>query len=206
MWMMVFTGNFFAADCSYVRKLIPPKDFDDKMSALLTLRREKLAENPNYKYLFPNISRFDYHGTGRYGALHWVGSHPSMVPCDLTDDLAKWWGKFSWSLFPRPSPSRLDPIREHQYNYVGGNLFKWFGLYNEGPPDDSWARRWFPDGQKWKHAVARYGNQTVDIVVASKTKRTEKTGYAPPLGTRGLPRLHERRRLSGFGEHLLSTG
>jgi hypothetical protein len=182
MFLNIFPGNFFTADCSYVRQLIPPADFNDRMASLVALRHQKIAANPQYKYIFPDIPQFDKVVQGRYAPTHWIGSSPQLNPCTLTsEDLGKWFvprnalADFSWSLLPRKDEDvELDAIRKRQYNVIGGNLFKAFTLYNTAPPDNSWAWRWFPDGQKWKEAVKQYGNRTVDVVVASETARLEK--------------------------------
>jgi hypothetical protein len=182
LFLLIFPGNFFAADCNYVRKLIPPASFNSKMASLLALRQQKIAENQQYSHVFPNIPKFEKVTQGRYAPTHWIGSSPLLNPCTLTpEDLKKWFvernalADFSWSLLPRTDPDvELDSFRKQQYNVIGGNLFKYFTLYNMAPPDDSWAWRWFPDGQKWKEAVAKYGNRTVDVVTASETERLEK--------------------------------
>jgi len=190
MWMMVFPGNFWTAKCSYIRKLHPPKNFDGRMETLLAIRRKKIAANHYYRNIFPIITDFDFHGRERFAALHWVGSHPSLVPCDLTDDLGQWFrprdpADFDWSLFPRSGPSRLDPIRQDQYLYLGGNLLKWYTLYNEGPPDSSWAFKWFPDGDFWKGAMHKYGNQVVDKVVANVSERRKRKARTSHHGMNG---------------------
>jgi hypothetical protein len=193
LFLMIFPGNFFVADCNYVRKLIPPADFNDRMASLVALRHQKIAANPQYKYIFPDIRQFDKVVQGRYAPTHWIGSSPLLNPCTLTsDDLRKWFAPrnaladFSWSLLPRKDDAiELDSIRKRQFNVIGGNLFKSFTLYNTAPPDDSWAWRWFPDGPKWKEAVKQYGNRTVDVVVASETSRLEKMKVvpSPPLSS-----------------------
>jgi hypothetical protein len=190
LFLLIFPGNFFAADCNYVRQLIPPTDFNGKMAALVALRHQKIAENQQYTHIFPKIPQFDKVVQGRYAPTHWIGSSPLLNPCTLTpEDLLKWFverdalADFSWSLFHRQEPTELDYIRKEQYNVIGGNLFKWFTLYNMAPPDDSWAWTWFPDGQKWKEAVSKYGNRTVDVVAASETKRLAKMNKSPSLAS-----------------------
>jgi hypothetical protein len=71
----------------------------------------------------------------------------------------------TWNLLPRPHQS------PGQYLLLLGNLFKWFTLYNAAPPDDSYAWRVFPDGEKWRQAVRVYGNRTVDVMVEAEGKR-----------------------------------
>lgn len=101
----------------------------------------------------------------------WLGSHPSLVPCDLAGqfNLDEWRlvdrtpHDLTWNTLPRP----LQTIG--QYKMLLGNLFKWFNLYSEFPPDDSYAWKVFPDGEQIKQAVKIYGNQAVDIAVEMET-------------------------------------
>jgi len=53
--------------------------------------------------------------------------------------------------------------RHPEYNavtdYYGlrGQLQKWYGLYQEAPPDDSWVWQWYPHGMQWKSLVQKHG-------------------------------------------------
>jgi hypothetical protein len=107
-----------------------------------------------------------------YYVAHWVGSHPSLVPCDLTEDVYDDWiwndrkeSDFSWGMIPRPTQI------SHQHNKLLGNLFKWYNLYTEAPDNDSWAWRSFPDGAQWKAAVAKFGNRTVEVTLETERKK-----------------------------------
>jgi hypothetical protein len=143
------------------------------MTKMFDLRKQKIEENPIFASITPNISRLHLYGTGRYASEQWVGSSPTLIPCDLTGDKAldDWRlvdrtpHDLTWNMLPRP---RQAP---GQYLMLLGNLFKWFTLYNAAPSDDSYAWRVSPDGEKWKRAVKLYGNRTVDLMVETERKR-----------------------------------
>jgi hypothetical protein len=112
---------------------------------------------------------------------HWVGSHPDLMPCDVTaGELSDWRrndhvipDEFSWSMFPRPNQTN-NPANDWDLPpLIGGNIFKWYTLYNRAPPDDSWAWKWFPYGEKYRQATKLYGNQTFDIMVTKEIQRLE---------------------------------
>lgn len=66
------SGNMWAARCEYIRKLMDPMLFQQKMAQLY-------GNHGN-----PMI------GTGRYAFEHWVHSHPSILPCDLSTSEYIW--------------------------------------------------------------------------------------------------------------------
>jgi hypothetical protein len=188
MFLLIFPGNFFATDCPYVQKLIPPVNFAPKLAAVLQQRNALQEQNDAYRYIFPtNDTDVAKYASGRYAATHWIASHPAVEPCDLTDqDLKTWFvdrptalRDFRWSLLPRNASARQDTIRSQQRNILGGNLFKWIELYNETPPANSWAWKWFPDGRKWKMAVDQFGVHAVHAAVTMETKlMNERTATA----------------------------
>jgi hypothetical protein len=59
--------NFFSAECSYIRKLIPPNRFNERLEEMFALRRKKDKENPFYSIISPNHSSLVEFGVGRYG-------------------------------------------------------------------------------------------------------------------------------------------
>jgi hypothetical protein len=127
-----------------------------------------------------------------HNIAHWVGSHPSLVPCDLTEDVFDDWtwndrkeSDFSWGMIPRPTQI------SHQHNKLLGNLFKWYHLYNEAPDNDSWAWRSFPDGAQWKAAVAKFGNRTVEVTL--ETERKKRMSLATNNTTVASRRKRRRR-------------
>jgi hypothetical protein len=188
-WALIFPGNFWAADCAYIRRLPPPPTFFDQMDEVFAQRRKKIAENPLFSIAFPDVVGIDSHGAGRYSQEHWIGSHPSLFPCDLTaDPLTAWRQKwrssveFTWSMFPRPEQVNDPSTDWDRPPLIAGNLFKWFTLYGHAPADDSWVWRWFPYGEKYKKAVKLYGNQTFDIMVTQEIERF-RTLFGPSENT-----------------------
>ena len=177
-WALIFPGNFWVADCAYIRRLPPPPTFFAQMDEVFRKRQDKIAENPLYSIAFPDVEGIDDHGAGRYSQEHWIGSHPSLQPCDLTSDPLTSWRQrmrssveFSWSMFPRPAQTN-DPTTDwDRPPLIAGNLFKWFTLYGHAPADDSWVWRWFPYGEKYKQAVKLYGNRTFDVMVTKEIAR-----------------------------------
>jgi hypothetical protein len=63
-------GNMWAARCSYIKLLLDPLKFEQKMEQFYIIN--KMKESP------PEI------GTGRFAAEHWVHSHPALKACDLS--------------------------------------------------------------------------------------------------------------------------
>ena len=120
---------------------------------------------------------------------HWVGSHPSLIPCDLspTNEIKLWFhdfinsSSFKFSLAPRAPidadwfKRRNGYLRRHVLPFervrlrerflLSGLLTSWYFLYNETPPDSSWVWTWYPDGAQWRDSVEEYGERAVSRVL-----------------------------------------
>ncbi len=111
-----YIGNMFVASCSYVSKLLPPKEFGvrkkeivDYMLTNLTKKVQVEGMNVNNanvswyetkldddetttkSYTFNHVSmsflqRESWLGMGRYGSEHWIASHPNFRPCEVYED------------------------------------------------------------------------------------------------------------------------
>ena len=79
-------GNMWLAKCEYVRRLIRPSNFEMTMLA----HKEKIHKKPNRCAACIGLKRF--------AAEHWIYSHPSVMPCDLSND-----EKFIWSYHNVPN-------------------------------------------------------------------------------------------------------
>jgi hypothetical protein len=76
-------GNMWTAQCSYIRKLHSPDDFADKMESLMGAVMQN-AKYPNApKPTFQQYQDEYFVGRGRFALEHWIGSHPSIRPCDV---------------------------------------------------------------------------------------------------------------------------
>ena len=74
-------GNMWVAKCEYIKKLIHPLKFEAKMEEFRAFTD------------FHNTSRGGKawcSGNGRFAFEHWVHSHPSVTPCDLSDSNYVW--------------------------------------------------------------------------------------------------------------------
>lgn len=101
-----YTGNMFTANCDYVSKLIPPKDFArrkqegiDRMLNRTTLvgashpdlYETQLDDNRGRtKYRFNKksmiwLERKSWIGVERYASEHWIAGHPDVRPCEAFD-------------------------------------------------------------------------------------------------------------------------
>jgi hypothetical protein len=87
-----FPGNMFAASCDYVNQLLAPNQFEERMrdvigEALLAKVRTILTSN-----LFPDSP--ETMGLDEHAVDHWIGSHPTIRPCDVAPAKRRGW--FSW--------------------------------------------------------------------------------------------------------------
>lgn len=191
-----FSGNSFTADCEYVNKLMPPKQFEESMNkaagdALVAhLERSLTAE------LFPFTPQ--NLGLDHFSVEHWIGSHPDIKPCDVAPVKKSWlpWFRgnayiandysssriydFLWGLAPRRSHAPVSTLLTatersvqeknttlyRDYFYLAGNLYRWNKLYAKAPPEDSWVWNWFPGGEVWKESVALDGSAVVDEITS----------------------------------------
>jgi hypothetical protein len=174
IWAPMMPGNFFVSQCSYVQKLIPPTEFSFTMSRVV--RRVKKLGYTHFRASLYYIKQDGAMGDGRFSSEHWIASHPSVRPCDLsTTANYRYWvnasrdvpGEWEFAMAPRPhhdlnaSWHSINPVarqvlwtdyeaRLREYYLLAGNLYKWLSIYRELPPDDSWIWRWYPDGEVWK--------------------------------------------------------
>ena len=187
IWAFFFPGNFFVGRCSYIRKLLHPTDFatglTNAVNDMFALKKQNLLRTDLY-----SPKKEGNLGLDRYAWEVWVGSHPSIRPCDLstTANFRHWVQPsqseldLEWSMAPRQDHDiwapwyriqqgkresvLADPSRRmREYFLLAGMLFKSLRLYNETPPENSWIYEWFPDGDVWRQGVKLYGSKVVDI-------------------------------------------
>jgi hypothetical protein len=193
MWVPFFPGNFWAAKCSYVKQLVPPRNYSSVTASLKDRVTELVQQDKLSIELFPP-DKFpaepDRYGLDRFAAEHWIGSHPQLVPCDLSDtaSIHYWYTQdrnqteLNFAMAPRRplrAPLKLWPVmtdmkkvklkvlnspelRSKEYFLLPGYIFKWYALYHEFPPASSWVWSWFPDGELWQDRIALHGTKLVD--------------------------------------------
>ena len=52
-----------------------------------------------------------------------------------------------------------------EYFALPGRIHKWIELYDQVPGPDSWAWKYYPDGQFWNEKVQKYGNSVLEKVI-----------------------------------------
>ncbi|KAL7566070.1 hypothetical protein ACA910_009856 [Epithemia clementina (nom. ined.)] len=151
---------------------------------------DKSPKNQKYRFgmfnftnhLYPTrYNRGDVWGTGRFANEHWIGSHPDLIPCDVSTLHFRAWMKesylkmnFSWSMAPRRSLFTNPPgylphvsdnaivkviqeepeLRRYEYSLLAGSLYRWIGLYNQTPAfPSSWVWSFFPDAEYWQSQI-----------------------------------------------------
>ena len=138
------SGNMWLAKCSYVKNLIDPLKFEEAMNKLRTIRRK--------------VTRSCV-GRGRFAAEHWIHSHPSVKPCDVSDELSFVWNydnipKPDFKIDLKPAPrfhlTTYDPPnKKRACGKIGlvkeDRLVEYRELYGEVVPDSWWGFDLFND-------------------------------------------------------------
>eukprot|EP00284_Hemiselmis_tepida_P004757 CAMPEP_0174951002 /NCGR_PEP_ID=MMETSP1355-20121228/94619_1 /TAXON_ID=464990 /ORGANISM="Hemiselmis tepida, Strain CCMP443" /LENGTH=379 /DNA_ID=CAMNT_0016198641 /DNA_START=231 /DNA_END=1370 /DNA_ORIENTATION=- len=141
------SGNMWAARCSYVAKLWKPMNFDTKMTGI-----------------WAGVGTIDSCvGWGRYAAEHWVHSHPSVRPCDLSIDDRYVWdyafvppADFEINLqpFPRYHPKKYvmkdHPCKREQNIHESLNIRvkEYQSLYGQTPAASWWGWKFYNDSER----------------------------------------------------------
>jgi hypothetical protein len=132
-------------------------------------------------------------GGSRWAMEMWIGSHPSIAPCDLSGSptITAWMAEdrntsaFSFSMFPRHGhdmrsmfdrslpryrPELLDSesTRMRDYNLLGGMILRWRLMYGQLPSISSWMWSYYPDGDIWLNGVEKHGDEKVYEALTAK--------------------------------------
>jgi hypothetical protein len=131
-----------------------------------------------------------FFGDGRFTAEHWIGSHPSAIPCDLAPvSYVRYWQardrndtKFQFALAPRrnlqymmdtgnprvpPFILRRKNLRIRDYHLLGGMITRWLKFYQQIPSPSSWVWSYYKDADLWQNAVAKHGERAFEKVAAT---------------------------------------
>ena len=202
VWGTFIAGNMWAADCSYVQQLLPPLEYQGRIAQVAETLENYRKRGLLQTKLF-DANQEDKLCQGRYAMECWVGSHPRVMPCDLSSQvLLSFWSNhdrrsrlkedtnlFHFAMAPRRGVHApwfamdqgtkrkilwSSTNRVREYYFLAGNLLRWLTLYDEVPPRSSWAWEWFPDGKYWQHQAARYGGRVVEVVTERFRKRAMK--------------------------------
>jgi hypothetical protein len=92
---MNYQANMWTAQCSFIRQLVPPKDYIQKRTDLVErLYRENPclsqmadpkmgADDGGWQWNLSNPMFLRNVGLGRYALERWMIQHPAMIPCEV---------------------------------------------------------------------------------------------------------------------------
>mmetsp|Transcript_11606 Transcript_11606/g.17850 ORF Transcript_11606/g.17850 Transcript_11606/m.17850 type:complete len:421 (+) Transcript_11606:48-1310(+) len=155
----VFVGNFFVSHCGYVKHLVNPMIFWEKQyqvhEALLAM---------NLTNLYPKNIKRDKAGISRFANEHWVGTHPNVIPCAVSNKFWKYWQRFSSRGEEQMGPALLPPRMYNATNTthpckskLSTELYRFHKLYQgQHPPLTSWMFEYYPDGPFWKETLQQH--------------------------------------------------
>lgn len=172
-WAPLFPGNFFAASCDYINKLVKPN------LELGTIFSDIQEEGSVLGLQFTLYDPEPWNtGADRFAFEQWIGTHPSLRPCDMAElphllDVTHgiyngvYEQKFStaphfpldsdWYTRPDTLSDLLTPEstnqRRKEYFLLPGLLLKYYTLYRKYPDSESWVWKWYPDGAFWRNAA-----------------------------------------------------
>ena len=163
------SGNMWLAKCDYVQKL----------TNLMTWKKimKELRYSPNNGNTPRNNACV---GKDRFAAEHWIHSHPSVMPCDLSKDKLCVWPYdnipsyyFEMDLKPAPIGLTWKPMTCRQNFFMtGGKLGVQIkrshgripgALYEEESPESrwGWTTRITKKSEHSRWWVAKYSNHTI---------------------------------------------
>jgi hypothetical protein len=199
---LYMSGNIWTSTCGYIQQLIEPQYFEANMSAVVTDAWLQSVKTARFGYTqYPQESSFL--GLDRYANEWWIGSHPTIEPCDYSRtidndanyDRTKQFLQLvqdtpgmtmpdnNWTfavdqhfpgqpyrlphqrLYNRQKMSKDPDYWKKEYFLLPGIVHRWIGLYHQLPPASSWVWRHFPQGDRWRRAVEKYGLDVVSRIV-----------------------------------------
>ena len=137
-------GNMWTGDCSYVGKLIPPKEFGNKLREMYA-SLETCDSNVTCA-IQPDLTWPDnYLSLGRHAMELWAYSHPQVKPCVTMEEafnkhkprLQEWKPR----LIKGPKFEKIrgiGKITASPWFRREGRLYQYDFLYDEKPPPESW--------------------------------------------------------------------
>ena len=159
-WGPLYLGNMWTAKCSYVKKLMNPFHVEERYIAAYGAKPASMT-TLLFRYGAFSIPK------GRYVAEMFIGTHPDIVPCGITEDnKGNESSTTSWSMMPQDKfPANLNKQHKHYGKIVSGHkhrtewfllpglLWRSYFIYDTIPPADSWVWSYYPDSEIWKELL-----------------------------------------------------
>ncbi len=118
-----FSGNMWTAHCSYIQKLIRPSLFTSKMHEMVdnsfAVNNETIFTKPHGMAQKPKYRYAANYGLRRYSSEYWVGSHPTLRPCDVFPDAEYlfYWFYRNGTTITNLTNGGWEPVQYHGYHF-----------------------------------------------------------------------------------------
>lgn len=165
VWGPTYWGNMWTAKCSYAKNLVSPYDLEAQNRLAVETRPKEIKMN----FYGTKAARGYALGEGRFAAEQFVSTHPDLVPCSFTkpeEAKGSFWvenppGSFDSHVIQTEKPNmelmKDEQLRHREWFLLPGVLWRYYVLYNQLPPPESWVWRHYPDGEEWKEAIEKQG-------------------------------------------------
>jgi hypothetical protein len=147
LWTLFYPGNMFVSSCEYINQILPPKIFEQRMQeyiqeTLIQRLYDNLQSNifqgaaRTYKDVTRlkennDIDRMEVLGLDRFSVDFWLGSHPNILPCDVSgsseQDLTYWRGLPGTTEAGKDTDKQTLASAQHEYGPVVPALTHDFG-------------------------------------------------------------------------------
>jgi hypothetical protein len=100
LWTLFYPGNMFVSSCEYINQLLPPNTFEHRMQEHMkeTLIQRLYGKLQSNLFQGParvhrdvqrlkksnDVDRMEVLGIDRFSVDFWLGSHPNLLPCDVS--------------------------------------------------------------------------------------------------------------------------
>ena len=92
MFASMFPGNMWTAKCAYIRQLLPPIDGGEyQMRRQEAIKQFFLLRADGVVHNTFGWHQDVFYGLDRYQWEHWVGGHPSLIPCEMHSPKLRFW-------------------------------------------------------------------------------------------------------------------
>jgi len=162
------SGNMWTAHCSYVKILVAPEPFEQKMDDVINaLKEQKDVMAEMFPCVGPGLDCLEpsHFGMGRYSYEHWIHSHPTVIPCDVLPTNYSFVWKYNnipkiddeWQ--PEIHVGARFPLSNFlndgylpmnaKWFTLKGRLFEWTHLFGHLAPKDSWVWHYYGTTCYW---------------------------------------------------------
>lgn len=171
-WGPFYFANFWSAKCEYVKHLVSPNEIETKMQEAFDSKPKGMTINKYTKQIPASM------GKNRFAAEIFIGTHPRLVPCEPSGIIQPGPPQYRSTQREEPGAAFTPDMAVTGWYYLPGLLWRYYKLYDEMPPPESWVWSFYPEGERWRDAVEQFGYPRANEYMYNKMleeKRLEKT-------------------------------